>query len=418
MSTPFFKRRSTHIIGTVLILLVAVGAWKGKHKASTAAVTQTPPIEASVALVKQQDVPIYLTGVGTVTANANVTVRTRIDGQLDKVAFIEGQDVKAGQLLAQIDARALQAQLEQAQAQKSKDQAQLSNARLDLQRYTVLREQDAATQQTLDTQKALVGQLGAALKTDDAQISYAKVQLGYTTINAPISGRVGARLIDAGNIVHAADATGLVVINQIDPITTVFTLPEDNFQIINKSLQGSHPPLKVAAFDRNNNQPLSSGHLTLLNNQIDTTSGTVQLKATFENPTHVLWPGQYVNVRLYLADLSQALTVPAAAVQRGQDGTYVYVVGADNSVKPQAVHVVQIQDGTAVIDKGVVAGEKVVTDGQYKLKPGDKIVETDPSTAATAKPAAPATTPATAASTATTPTTPTPTTPTTKGAAN
>ncbi|WP_240162287.1 efflux RND transporter periplasmic adaptor subunit [Glaciimonas sp. PAMC28666] len=374
MSKPFFHRRSTHIIGAVLLILIAAGIWKEKHKV-VAAPSTVPPVEATTALVKQQDVPIYLSGVGTVTANASVIVRTRIDGQLNKVAFVEGQDVKAGQLLVQIDPRAVQAQLDQAQAQKAKDQSLRSNAKLDLQRYTVLRSQDAATQQTLDTQKALVTQLEASLQTDDAQISYAKVQLSYTTISAPISGRVGARLVDAGNIVHAADANGLVVINQIDPITTLFTLPEENFQAINKALHGTQLPLKVAAYDRQSNQALATGRLTLLNNQIDTTSGTVQLKATFDNPTHVLWPGQYVNIRLYLTDIPQALTLPGAAVQRGQDGTYVYVVNADTSVKPQPVHVLQIQEGIAVIDKGVTNGQRVVIDGQYKLKPGVKIVE-------------------------------------------
>lgn len=377
MSTPFFRRRSTHIIGAVLLILIAVGIWKVKHKVVAPVANQIPPVEATTALVTQRDMPIYLSGVGTVTANATVVVRTRIDGQLQKVAFIEGQDVRAGQLLAQIDSRALQAQLEQAQAQKAKDQSLSSNAKLDLQRYTVLRQQDAATQQTLDTQKALVTQLEASIQTDDAQISYAKVQLSYTTISAPISGRVGARLVDAGNVVHATDTNGLVVINQIDPITTLFTLPEENFQAINKALHGNQLPLKVAAYDRQSNQALATGRLTLLNNQIDTTSGTVQLKATFENPTHVLWPGQYVNVRLYLTDIPQALTLPAAAVQRGQDGTYVYVVNADTSVKAQAVHVTQIQEGVAVIDTGLTNGEKVVIDGQYKLKPGVKIIETN-----------------------------------------
>jgi len=377
MSTPFLHRRSTHVIGAAILILIAAGLWSVQRKAHAVVpgTDQNLPVEVTTVSVKQQNVPLYLAGVGTVTANASVIVRTRIDGQLDKVGFSEGQDVKAGQLLAQIDPRALQAQLEQAQAQKAKDQAQLTNARLDLQRYTLLRQQDAATEQTLDTQKALVSQLDAALKTDDAQISYAKVQLSYTTINAPISGRVGARLVDAGNIVHAADANGLVVINQIDPITTIFTLPEDSFQAINKTLLGSHQPLKVAAFDRNSNQALATGHLILLNNQIDTTSGTVQLKAIFDNPTHVLWPGQYVNVRLYLSDLTQALTIPAAAVQRSQDGTYVYVVNADSSAKTQAIHVLQIQDDIAVIDKGLTAGQKVVLDGQYKLKPGARIIE-------------------------------------------
>lgn len=318
---------------------------------------------------------MYLSGVGTVTANASVTVKVRIDGQLDKVGFTEGQDVKAGQLLAQIDPRALQAQLAQVQAQQAKDQAQLANAKIDLQRYTTLRQQDAATQQQLDTQKALVAQLDAAVKTDEAQISYAKVQLGYTTINAPISGRVGARLVDPGNIVHASDANGLVVINQIDPITVQFTLPEEAVPAINHAQLSSHKPLKVTAYARTGNEPLATGTLILLNNQIDTTSGTVQLKARFTNQQHTLWPGQYVNINLQMDDHAPALTLPAAAIQRNQQGTYVYVVKADETVAIQPVKVARIQDGIAVLSQGVEASQRVVLDGQYKLKPGSRIME-------------------------------------------
>ncbi len=375
-STSLPPRRNNLMISAAVIVLIGAAVWIYKHEtAAPPPKAVDPAVEITSVLVKQEDVPRYITGVGTVTSNASVTVRTRIDGQLDKVGFVEGQDVKAGQLLAQIDPRALQAQLAQAEAQKAKDQASLMNAKIDLQRYIALRQQDAATQQTLDTQKSLVAQLDAAVKTDDAQIQYAKVQLDYTHITAPISGRVGARLVDPGNIVHAADANGLVVINQIDPIAVVFTLPEDNFQDINKALHASSQPLSVGAFDRDSNAALATGQLVLLNNQIDTTNGTVQLKAKYQNPTHVLWPGQYVNARLQLGNLPQALTVPAAVVQRGQDGTYVYVVNADNTVKDQAIHVVQIQDGVAAIDQGLSAGQRVVLDGQYKLKPGATIVE-------------------------------------------
>ncbi len=250
--------------------------------------------------VQVQDVPIYRSGVGNVVALASVTVKPRIDGQLERVAFVEGQDVKAGQLLAQIDPRTLEAQLAQAQAQKARDEAQLGNARVDLKRYTGLFADDAATQQQLDTQKALVAQLEAAVKTDDAQINFAQVQLGFTRIVAPISGRVGARLVDAGNIVHAADPGGLVVINQIDPITVLFTLPEEAFQDINHALHASAEPLQVIAYPRDGKEKLGAGKLILLNNQIDTTTGTVQLKGSFANPGHALWPGQYVNVRLVL----------------------------------------------------------------------------------------------------------------------
>ncbi|MGB7193567.1 MAG: efflux RND transporter periplasmic adaptor subunit [Collimonas pratensis] len=375
--TTLSKTRSTLLITAAILVLIGAAGWSLSHKADAAA----PPaaaanaVSVSTTTVKQQDMPMYLTGVGTVTSNASVTVKARIDGQLDKVGFVEGQDVKAGQLLAQLDPRTLQAQLEQAIAQKAKDQATLVNARLDLQRYTTLVQQDAATQQTLDTQKALVNQLQASVQSDDAQINYAKVQLSFTSILAPISGRVGARLVDPGNIVHAADTNGLVVINQIDPIAVVFTLPEESFQSINNALHGSQKPLSVQTFPRNSDTMLSQGNLTLLNNQIDTTSGTVQLKGIFQNPSHVLWPGQYVNVRLVLGDRKQALTVPAAAVQRSQDGTYAYVIKADGTAQIQTIQVANIQDGIAVIDKGLSAGQRVVVDGQYKLKPGIKVVE-------------------------------------------
>jgi multidrug efflux system membrane fusion protein len=261
-------------------------------------------------------------------------------------------------------------------AQKAKDQAQLENARVDLQRYTSLIAEDAATKQQVDTQKALVAQLVAAVQTDDAQISFAQVQLGFTTVNAPISGRVGARLVDPGNIVHATDTNGLVVINQIDPIAVVFTLPEDAFQDINRALnEGTRPPI-VEAYSREGNELLGKGDLVLLNNQIDTTTGTVSLKGSFPNPRHMLWPGQYVNVRLLLGIRPQALTVPAAVVQRSQDGAYAYVVDADGkTVQSVPIRVAQIQDGLAVIDKGLTAGQRVVVDGQYKLKPGATIVE-------------------------------------------
>ncbi|HWX03578.1 efflux RND transporter periplasmic adaptor subunit [Collimonas sp.] len=389
MTTTLSKTRSTLLITAAILVLIGAAGWSLSHKADAAAppAAATSAVSVSTTTVKQQDMPMYLTGVGTVTSNASVTVKARIDGQLDKVGFVEGQDVKAGQLLAQLDPRTLQAQLEQAIAQKAKDQATLVNARLDLQRYTTLVQQDAATQQTLDTQKALVNQLQAAVQSDDAQINYAKVQLSFTSILAPISGRVGARLVDPGNIVHAADTNGLVVINQIDPIAVVFTLPEESFQSINNALHGSQKPLSVQTFPRNSDTMLSQGNLTLLNNQIDTTSGTVQLKGLFQNPSHVLWPGQYVNVRLVLGDRKQALTVPAAAVQRSQDGTYAYVIKADGTAQIQTIQVANIQDGIAIIDKGLSAGQRVVVDGQYKLKPGIKVVE-DTSAAANASSAA------------------------------
>ncbi len=394
MATPS-SRRNPVLIGLAVLVLAAL-AWfaTGPLRRMQAPRQAQPPVAAvsvSSALVKRENVPIGLSGVGTVQAMATVTVKARVDGQLDRVGFVEGQDVKAGQLLAQIDPRTFQAQLQQAMAQKARDEAQLANARLDLQRYEGLIKENATTQQTLDTQRAQVAQLAAAVKTDEALINVARVQLDYTTITAPLAGRVGARLVDPGNIVHAADANGLVVIRQIDPIDVVFTLPDGEFQRINRAMQASHAPLAVEASERGSSTVLGRGGLILLNNTIDTTSGTIQLKGRFPNPTHTLWPGQYVNARLVLGERDQALTIPASAVQRSQTGTYVYVVQPDHTVASRTIEVAEIQDAKAIVAKGLAADERVVVDGQYKLKPGTRVSEAAPAaTAAASSGAAPA----------------------------
>lgn len=376
---PFFQRRSTWLAAATLLLVLGGGAWALNHNEAFAAkpanTGTTPPVQVTTVRVKQQDVTVYRSGIGTVASMATVTIKARIDGQLDKVGFVEGQDVKAGQLIAQLDPRTLQAQLATAQAAKAKDQAQLGNARTDLQRYTKLFGQDAATQQQVDTQKALVAQLDAAVQTDAAQVQYAQVQLSFTRIVSPINGRAGARLVDPGNIVHATDAGGLVVINQIDPIAVQFTLPEDVVQDINRVQRDKAQPLGVVAYDRSGEHQLGVGKLILLNNQIDTTNGTVQLKGSFSNPQHTLWPGQYVNVRLELDSRKNALTIPGSAVQRGPEGTYTWTVDAQNLASNVPVHVAQISDGVAVIDKGLTAGQRVVIDGQYKLRPGATVTE-------------------------------------------
>lgn len=380
MTTTFSRHRTTWALVAIAVGVLGLGLWsveRPAHAAEEARGKRAPdgPVGVVSVPAKAQDVPIFRTGIGTVAANQSVTVKARVDGQLDKVGFTEGQDVRQGQMLAQLDPRTLQAQLLQAQAARAKDQATLANARVDLQRYTTLIAQEAATQQQLDTQKALVGQLEATVKADDAAVNVAQVQLGFTTITAPISGRVGARLVDPGNIVHAADATGLVVINQIDPISVVFTLPDDAVQDTIHALDG-RTPLQVQAFPRDGSTLLAVGRLTLLNNQIDTTTGTVQLKASFPNPKHDLWPGQFVNVRLILGQRAGAVTVPEAAVQRSQAGVYVYVVDeATSTVRSQPIALVQIQDGIAVIGSGVAAGQRVVVDGQYKLRPGSHVTE-------------------------------------------
>ncbi|MDR2239000.1 MAG: efflux RND transporter periplasmic adaptor subunit [Zoogloeaceae bacterium] len=336
-----------------------------------------PPVAVRTALVREMPVPVARTGVGTVLPVMSVTVRPRVDGQLDSVSFKEGQDVKAGQVLARIDPRSYQAQLDQSLAQKAKDAAALVNARADLARYEELIKEDATTRQTLDTQRALVGQLQAALQNDDAQIQLARVNLSYTTITAPITGRVGARLVDPGNIVHATDPNGLLVINQIDPIAVQFTLPESAFQAVNAALHASAAPLTVEALDRGTRETLASGHLVLLNNQIDTSTGTIALKGHFPNPEHKLWPGQSVDARVVLGQREQALTISSAAVQRGQNGLYAYVIDAEGKAQIQSIQVDESdrQGDVVIITQGLSAGQRVVVDGQYKLTPGVAIVE-------------------------------------------
>ena len=382
MTTTFSRHRTTWALVAIAAAVLGFGLWSVERPANAADESKDRnkrPAEGPVAvvstLVKVQDMPIYRSGIGTVAPTYSVTVKARVDGQLDKVAFKEGEDVKKGQLLAQLDPRTLQAQLMQAQATRAKDQATLANARVDLKRYETLITQDAATQQQLDTQAALVSQLEATVKADEANVNSAQVQLSFTTITAPISGRVGARLVDPGNIVHATDTSGLVVINQIDPISVVFTLPEDAVQDTIHALDTKKPVL-AQAFPRDGGAMLGAGYLTLLNNQIDTTSGTVQLKASFLNQQHNLWPGQYVNVRLILGTRLKAITVPEAAIQRSQNGVYVYVVDEQTkTAQSRTISLAQIQDGVAVVSMGLEANDRVVVDGQYKLKPGVKVQE-------------------------------------------
>jgi len=373
------RRKILWITACVVVLVAAVvfrGSFKLTKAADPAAKGGSPSIPVFTTKVAEEDVPTYLSGIGTVTPLYAVTVKARVDGQIENVAYTEGQNVAAGSVLAQIDPRPLQAQLALVQAQKARDQAQLANATIDLERYTMLWKQDSIPQQQMATQQATVEQLKATVQADQAQIDSAKVQLDYTTIRAPISGRTGVRLVDPGNVVRAADAAGIVNINQIDPITVLFTLPEDRFQDVNRAMrEHGRKALEVQAFAREDNTLLSTGRLVLVNNQIDTATGTVQLKAQFSNAAHKLWPGQYVNVHLVLGTRQRAATVPASVVQRGPNGMYAYVVKEDETVAVQAIKVGAVQDGKAIIEEGLAAGTRVVSDGQYKLKPGAKIVE-------------------------------------------
>jgi len=363
------------IVFAVMIAIVAGGvAWYVGREPATAtpaarAAPAAIPVLAGTAQV--QDVQAYLTGLGTVQAFNTVTVKARVDGQLDKIGFIEGQNVKAGDLLAQIDPRPFQAMLAQAVAAKARDEAQLANAKLDLQRYSQLVIREFATKQSVDTQNALVAQFEAAIQGDQAAIDNARVQLSYTTITAPIGGRTGVRLVDQGNIIHAGDAGGIVVLTQLQPIAAIFTLPQDVLDQVHEQM--ALGTLKVIALKRDDKTVIDEGTLALVDNQIDQTAGTIRLKAVFPNLHDVLWPGEFVSARLMLNVLHGVVTVPAPVVQRGPEGTYAYVIKADDTVEMRPIKLTQIRDGLAVVASGLAAGERVVVDGQYKLKPGVRV---------------------------------------------
>ena len=367
------------LLGGVLAVVVGIGLLLLlKDLLRPAATAAVLPIPVLAAVAQTGDAPVYLTGLGTVQAYNTVTVHVRVDGILDKVVFVEGQDVKAGDLLAQIDPTPFQAQLDAVVATKARDEALLANAKLDLQRYLALAAESFSTLQQRDTQLALVAQDAAAVKNDQAQIDYAAIQLRYTAIASPIAGRTGVRMIDAGNIVHAADTTGLVVVTQIKPISVLFTLPEDNFGMVNRHLTAG--PLTVIASGRADNKVLGQGTVLLINNQIDQATGTILLKATFPNQDQALWPGQFVDAQLLVETRHGAVTVPAGAVQRGPQGVFAYVVKNDNTVEMRPIKVSTANAGgpMALIDSGVSAGEQVVTDGQLRLRPGVSVKVTTP----------------------------------------
>ena len=312
------------------------------------------------------DFPVYLTGLGNVQGFNTVVVRTRVDGQIDKVAFKEGQLVNQGDLLVEIDPRPYQATLDQAKAKKAQDEANLANANLDLQRYTKLGE--FATRQQTDTQRSTVAQLTAQLAADDAAIFNAQTQLDYTAVKAPISGLAGLRQVDIGNIVNASTQTGVVTIAQIEPIAVIFTAPEEQLPYINEGQAAQ--PLKVIAITTDGKKPLAEGTLAVVNNQVDTTSGTIRLKAVFDNKNHALWPGQSVSTRLLVKTLKDATVIPDDAIQHGSDGLYAYTVNQDNKAELRKLKVSQSIDGRSVVDDGLSPGQQVITAGQYKVQPG------------------------------------------------
>ena len=361
----------------LLIVAVAAGGLLYFTRADPVEATATPALPPTVpvvgGVVAQHDVPIYLSGIGTVIAYNTDVVRAQIQGQIISINFPEGQTVYAGDLLAQIDPRPYQALIDQYTGNLQRDQAQLTNAQANLTRYTTLGQKGWATPQLVETQKAQVGQLQAAIKADQALVEAANVQLSYTRLTSPIDGVVGIRQIDVGNIISPSSASGLVIVTQINPISLIFTLPQTVLPQIQQQQQKAKTPLSVLAYSQDDTIQLDQGVLGLVNNQILQTTGSIQLKANFPNTSHRLWPGELVNARLLVDTRHNGLTVAASAVQQGPNGAYVYVINPDSTVQTRAVKVAQVSGGQALIDSGLTASEQIVVDGQYKLQPGTRV---------------------------------------------
>jgi multidrug efflux system membrane fusion protein len=355
------------IVGVVLV------RWQTQRAAAVKSRdTAAPPVPVAVAQAHKGDIPLYINALGSATPFNTVTVRSRIDGQLLKVMFQEGQVVKQGDPLAEIDPKPFQVQLEQARGQLARDQAQLNNAKLDLQRYQTLSAQGVIPRQQLDTQAANVRQFDGVIRADEAQINNALLQIAYCHITAPIGGRVGLRLADVGNMIHANDTNGLVVIAQVQPIAVLFTIPEDNLsQVLSKIRSGEH--LAVEAYDRGGQTKIADGRVETIDNEIDPATGTSRLKALFDNKTNALFPNQFVNVRLLVEIKKDKVLIPAVAIQRGPQGTFVYVVKDDQTADVRPVTVGTVEGDQASIDSGVSEGDRVVVDGVDKLRAGSKV---------------------------------------------
>src|SRR5436309_2127884 len=371
--------RSRTIRWALLLVAIAGRGYLGlqrlqseDHPAQAGAQKRVPAraaVPVRMTPVEKADFPVYLTDLGTVQGFNTVLVRTRVDGQINRIAFTEGQFVKEGDTLVEIDARPLGAALDQAKAKKAQDEANRANANLDLQRYTKLGE--FATRQQTDTQRSTVAQPTAQSAADDAAIANAQTQFDYTSVRAPISGVAGLRQVDVGNIVNASTQTGIVTIAQIEPIAVIFTAPEEQLPSINE--EQNKQPLKVSALTTDGKKVLSDGTLSVVNNQVDTTSGTIRLKAVFENKNHALWPGQSVATRLLVATLKDATVVPDDAVQRGAEGLYAYAVNSDNKAELRKIKVSRSIDGRSVVDEGLAPEERVIVAGQYRVQPGTTV---------------------------------------------
>jgi multidrug efflux system membrane fusion protein len=359
------RTRAIAVSAAVLVVVLLGWHWLGRKPAPARA---PATIAVEMATVERADVPVYLEGLGTVQAFYTVTVTARVDGQVQKIGFTEGQDVKRGALLAQIDPRPYQAALGIALATRDKDAAQLVNARRDMERYQLLAPEELASKQTLDTQQALITQLSAQLKGDEAAIDNARTQLDYTTIRSPIDGRTGIRQVDPGNNVHASDTTGIVVVTQLEPISVIFTLPEEAFGQLSTALQRG--AVTATALSHDGQQQLDNGTVALIDNQIDQNTGTIRIKATLPNKQRRLWPGQFVSMRVLTQMRHAVLTIPASALQRGPDGLFTYVVRPDSTVAVAQLSAGEASDGIVVVEKGLTAGDRVVTSNQYRLQPG------------------------------------------------
>jgi multidrug efflux system membrane fusion protein len=366
------NRTRVVMIGLGLLLLIVLVFVGTMRKSGSAAAPASPAVvRVEAAKTARADVPIFVDGLGTVQALYTVTISPRVDGELMKVGFVEGQMVKPGDLLAQIDPRPYQAALDQAVAAKAKDVAQLANARRDLERYVDLAPEEFTSKQTLDTQRALVDQLVAQIAGDQAAIDSAKTQLDYATIRSPIAGRTGVRLTDPGNIVRANAGTGIVVVTQVQPISVVFTLPAEALQALIKAMASG--PVSVTAVSRDGKTMLGTGIVGLIDNQIDQTTGTMRLKAGFPNKDNLLWPGDFVNARVQVQIRHNVITIPAAAVQRGPEGAFAYVIKPDSTVEMRRLELGEESGGAAIVETGLQAGEQVTTSNQYRLQPGARV---------------------------------------------
>jgi multidrug efflux system membrane fusion protein len=367
VTIPIRLSRTRLVLGVAAVAAIAFFAWLlAPAHASPQRNAGPAAIAVSTAVVQRQNVPVYLQGLGTVQGFYTVKVTAQVNGQLINVAFHEGQQVKRGQLLAQIDPRPYQAALDGARAALAKDDAQLADANKDLARYNFLQPKKLASQQQVDTQKAVVGELKAQIEADQAAIESAATQLSYTRITSPIDGRTGMRQVDPGNIVHASDTGGIVVLTQLQPITAIFTLPENTLGAVADAM--SRGAVQVMALSQG--KELDRGTVELIDNQIDQTTGTIRLKATFPNPKLKLWPGQFVNLRLLVRTDEGALTIPAEALQRGPDGVFVYIVKPDSTVAIQPITVANNSENVTIVTQGLEAGQQVVTSNAFRLQPG------------------------------------------------